>query len=345
MSARSPHPQRGAALLMAMLTVALVATLASAALWRQWRGVEVEAAERNRLQAHWILSGALDWGRLILRQDARSGGPDHLAEPWAIPLAEARLSTFLAASAGSAATATGGGDAMEAFLTGDITDLQGRLNAHNLVNNGKVSSAQHIAFQRLFQLLGLPQAELNHCIELLQLALPVGTSSTSSGTATAGLAGSAANDAPIVPTRFGDLARFGLSESTLARLAPFVTWLPSPHTTVNLNTAPMEVLYAIINGIDQAGARKIEQQRHLTHFVNIDEVRTLVAHASSTSDSDGPTISSQLHGISSRYFQINGQVRIDQVSLAEQSVVARSGLRVSVRDRQPRAVYAGNPAP
>ena len=38
--------QRGAALLAAMITVALVATLAAAALWRQWRGVEVEGAER-----------------------------------------------------------------------------------------------------------------------------------------------------------------------------------------------------------------------------------------------------------------------------------------------------------
>ena len=39
----------GAALLTAMLTVALVATLASAALWQQWRGLEIETAERARL--------------------------------------------------------------------------------------------------------------------------------------------------------------------------------------------------------------------------------------------------------------------------------------------------------
>ena len=59
--------QRGAALLAAMLTVALVATLAAAAMWQQWRGVEVEAAERTRVQSAWLLGGALDWGRLILR--------------------------------------------------------------------------------------------------------------------------------------------------------------------------------------------------------------------------------------------------------------------------------------
>ncbi len=43
--------QRGAALLLAMMTVALVATLAATALWQQWRGVEIESRERERLQA------------------------------------------------------------------------------------------------------------------------------------------------------------------------------------------------------------------------------------------------------------------------------------------------------
>ena len=42
--------QRGAAILTAMLTVVLVATMASAMLWQQWRGVEVESAQRTRVQ-------------------------------------------------------------------------------------------------------------------------------------------------------------------------------------------------------------------------------------------------------------------------------------------------------
>ena len=70
--------ETGAALLAAMLTVALVASMAAAALWQQWRSVEVEAAERGRVQSLWVLTGALDWARLILREDARSGGADHL---------------------------------------------------------------------------------------------------------------------------------------------------------------------------------------------------------------------------------------------------------------------------
>ena len=69
--------QRGAAILAAMLTVVLVAALASAALWQQWRSVEVETARRTRVQSAWVLTGALDWARLILREDGRRGGPDH----------------------------------------------------------------------------------------------------------------------------------------------------------------------------------------------------------------------------------------------------------------------------
>jgi general secretion pathway protein K len=94
MKRAAPLPQRGAALLAAMLTVALVATFAAGALWQQWKSIEIESAERQRTQARWLLTGALDWARVILREDARSGDAsapaDHLAEPWAVPLQEAR---------------------------------------------------------------------------------------------------------------------------------------------------------------------------------------------------------------------------------------------------------------
>jgi len=79
------HRARGAALLAAMLTVTLVATFAAAAMWQQWRAVEVETAERGRVQSAWILIGALDWSRLILREDGRSGGADLWLNPGPSP--------------------------------------------------------------------------------------------------------------------------------------------------------------------------------------------------------------------------------------------------------------------
>src|ERR1700741_4372774 len=122
----APRRQRGAALWTAKIIVTLIATLAASMVWQQWRGVEVEAAERARTQSSWILSGALDWARLILREDQRSGKVTALTEPWAVPLAEARLSTFLAADKDNNTD-----DGIEAFLSGSISDVQGRYNLMN----------------------------------------------------------------------------------------------------------------------------------------------------------------------------------------------------------------------
>ena len=148
---RTRH-QRGAALLTAMIIVTLVATLAASMVWQQWRAVQVEVAERGRLQSAWILSGALDWAKLILREDAKSSpGSDHLGEPWAVPLAEARLSTFLAADKDNT------DDAPEAFLSGSITDAQSRFNLRDLIDssNNKVSAAGVTAFRQLLQAINL----------------------------------------------------------------------------------------------------------------------------------------------------------------------------------------------
>ena len=165
--------QSGVALLAAMLTVTLVASFAAAALWQQWRSVEVESAERARVQAAWVLTGSLDWARLILREDARSGGADHLAEPWAVPLNEARLSSFLAVDKNASDTER------EAFLSGQISDLQGRLNVANLIEGKVVSETGLVSFSRLFGILGLPPQQLNTLASNLLEASQSGTQSTS----------------------------------------------------------------------------------------------------------------------------------------------------------------------
>ena len=119
---RAGNGERGAALLTAMIIVTLVATLATAMVWQQWRAVKVESAERARTEATWILAGALDFGLRILQEDqnvsARTNGPTALTNPWATPLAESRLSTFLSADATSDSD-----DTVPAFLSGSIVDV------------------------------------------------------------------------------------------------------------------------------------------------------------------------------------------------------------------------------
>jgi general secretion pathway protein K len=139
---RGTRPPRGAALLLAMIIMALVTTVAAGMVWQQTRAIQVEAAERARSQAGWILSGALDWSRLILREDLRAANQrkspyTSLGDTWATPLDEARLSSFLAADKNN--NADGG---PEAFISGAIVDAQSRLNLRGLVDGaGKVVPA------------------------------------------------------------------------------------------------------------------------------------------------------------------------------------------------------------
>ncbi|WP_319016900.1 type II secretion system minor pseudopilin GspK [Diaphorobacter aerolatus] len=163
--------ERGAALLAAMLTVALVATFAASAMWQQWRAIEVESAERARIQSAWILVGALDWSRLILREDslARGDGTDNLTEPWSIPLEEARLSSFLSAQNNVSQIEDASAQTDNAFLSGRVTDLQSRMNLANLVSSKTINEAALNQFTQLFNYLGLPPSELtlitNHMLE------------------------------------------------------------------------------------------------------------------------------------------------------------------------------------
>lgn len=317
--------ERGAALLLAMLTVTLVATLASAALWQQWRHVAVEEAERDRLQAGWILTGALDWARLILREDARTnqntGSGDHLAEPWAIGLQEARLSSFLAADKN-----TDPPPALDAFLSGDIEDQQARLNFANLAEGGKLSDPDLRMFASLFDQLGLNQAEL------LGVARQWVAASQALQTNAAAPAANGAGGTPLLPQRVSQLGWLGLSATSVARLAPYVTVLPE-RTAVNLNTAPVEVLVAAVPQLDKARARRLVEQRALQPFKNLGDARQSLGAA-------GEPLTDQHHTVSSRYFVVRGRLRLGERVLQEQSLVVRNGLEVRTLWRERTAATA-----
>lgn len=296
--------QKGAALLVAMLVMALVATLASAALWQQWRQVEIESAERGRSQTGWMLTGALDWSRLILLEDAKSqqsGNADHLGEPWALPVQESKLSTFL-----SQDQKWQEGDA-EVFLSGYITDAQSRLNLRNLIDQGTLSLPDLAAWRRLFEQLGLPLEELNTMVRLLPLAL------TSNNTPDA----TPSSTAPLMPQRTAQLVWLGMSSQTVAAVENFVTVLPEP-TTINLNTAPAEVLMACLPGLDMVSARQLLTQRQRAHWTNLQDVRQILGPL-------GTLLNNNRHGVQSSFFEINGRMRIDQVMQQERALVKREG--------------------
>lgn len=306
---------RGAALLTAMLTVTLVATFSASALWQQHRGVEVERAERHRVQATWVLTGALDWARLILREDARTGGSDNLAEPWAVPLAESRLSSFLAADRNNNAEAqTESADPDEMFMSGQIIDAQSRLNVMNLVDGNALSPAGLQVFKRLFELVGVPEEEMKTLATNLRAVL---NDSSSGG-------------APLRPQRVDQLTWLGLSEKSLAKLRPYITLLPI-RTPVNLNTAGVEVVYAAIPSLSMSEARQLVEQRKRSPFKSLSEVGLFMPEIA------GLLTESQ-QSVSSRMFEVYGRLRMDKTIIQEVSLIRRDYLNVTTVYRERTAV-------
>ena len=321
----SPPPrtlrQSGAALLAAMLTVTLVATLAAAAMWQQWRAVEVETAERGRVQAAWILVGALDWSRLILKSDANSSSVDHLAEPWAIPLQEARLSTFLAAEGNGSQVDDASTDTTDAFLSGQITDMQSRLNITSLVDGGQVQAGGLKQFTRLFERLGLPQQQLTSLVEALRKA------QSAAGTDDA--------NAPLMPQTVSQLGWLGVPASTIAILSPHITILPV-RTPVNLNTAQLDVLWAAIDGIDLASAQKLIASRESRHFKLISDATSLLG---SNTVLDDTQVS-----VASRFFEVRGRLRLGDSIVDERSLVRKDASNFVVTLWRERGVFDRDPA-
>jgi len=291
-----------------MLIVVLVTTLASAMVWQQWRAVQVEAAERARTQAAWILAGALDWARLILREDARSGSATTLNDPWATPLAEARLSSFLAADKAHT------DDGPEAFLSGAIADAQSRYNLRNLVDDtGKVIPAEAAGLQRLFESVGVSPDLATRITSGLRGALsPAGSEDRPASP-------------PLMPRTVSQLTWLGVDAASLRRLAPYVVILPV-RTPVNLNTAPREVIAASVEGLDVGVAERLVQARKRTPFKTVADAQAALP--------DNLTLDTNRVGVLSNFFEVRGRVRLGDRMLEDLSLVERRGLDIVPLQRQ-----------
>jgi general secretion pathway protein K len=312
--------QRGAALLLAMLIMTLVTTLAAGMVWQQWRAIQVEAAERGRTQAAWILVGALDWARLILREDQRennrSNPPvDHLGEPWAVPLAEARLSSFLAADRDNNSVAEN--DSLDAFLSGSITDAQSRWNLRRLIDGqGKPVPAEFKVLQTLCNLAG----GTGDCADRIATALGRAWAPAGGGTAAA-----------IAPQQMSQLAWLGIDADTIKRLETWVDILPEP-TDININTAPAEVIAAAVDGMSLGNAQRLvqERQRAPIRDLNAPATRAYFPGGAQQQQQTPPGI-----GLTSRFFYIQGRLRLEERVLEERSLVERNqNLDVKVRSRE-----------
>jgi general secretion pathway protein K len=285
--------QQGLALIIAMLIAALAAAVAVSVSTAQSQWLAQVDHRRDQVEAQSIALAGIQWARAIVDADAR--GIDYLGEPWALPLP---------------ATPVENGE-----VEGRIVDAQGMLNVNDL------ASAQHGAlerrrFTRLFAALGIPDTTLASVVDWVDADdVPQHGGAEDAWYAAEADASLAANGPA---TRIEELALVrGMTAPALARIAPFVTSLP-PDTPVNVNTAPAEVLAALLDGIDSGALAALVASRGEHPFASPDDFRGRLPSGVSVID---PALVS----VSTGYFLVTVRARQGETIAQARALIRRDG--------------------
>lgn len=291
---KSRIPQRGAAVVMAMLVVAIAAMMVTGVFQRQ--SIMVRTLENTvaASQVHWLMAGAVDWVRVILREDARASGTDHLAEPWAVPLAQTRLNDD---------------ERDPAWLSGMIEDAQSRINLRNLVGAEDPVEQEIAVLARLLAIVG----------ENERLAAPIAQQVQLRFSGENG----ALPGAQVLPATIDDI-EFASPRlrAAVAKLKPYLTVLPVP-TPVNANTATAEVLAARFTNLSLADARRLVASRDRATFKDIADVMSRLGDVSMTTESG--TVA-----VASRFFVLEGSVEYRKAKLHQLALLRREAGRVDI---------------
>jgi general secretion pathway protein K len=287
--------ERGAALLLALGVVATVAVILSDVLM-QGR-LTMRAAENGIAQAQLrqVAIAGTQWAQLVLDDDARTTSADSLNEAWAVRLPP---------------TPAEGGR-----IAGRIVDQQGLFNVNNLVGGGRAHPPAVAQFQRLLAVLSIDPSLADAVVDWLD-----GDDEMSgSGGAEGGFYARLDPPRTIANHTLVDVSELravrGVTPAVFDKLAPFVSALPV-RTTVNINTAPPEVLVAVVQGLSLEDARALDVRRRTSPFLQRDAFlgalpSTVVSRAESDID------------VSSRYFAITVEAVKDDNVVNMRTLVER----------------------
>lgn len=258
--------QRGVAIIMAMLVVALATSVAAYAAWQQNLWVRQSENLGNQAQALAVSRAALYFGRLVLVEDLKNpntASHDHLGESWA------KYALITPVEGGS--------------VSGKILDQQGLFNVNNLAATDPLQQSFQLKwFTELLKLLDLPPS----LAEALQDYIDLDEQGPFEDLTYLGKPEPyrTANQ-PL--QSLDELNRIqGFDDAVIKKLKPFITAIPVvkapaqgasaptiPITLLNVNTAPKEVLNAVFGA--QAGDQ-IRTLRDKAPFKVLDEFFTRI---------------------------------------------------------------------
>jgi general secretion pathway protein K len=240
--------QRGVAAVVAILIVALAASAASYLISRYSLAFRHVENVGSRAQADAIARAAVYWAADILQKD-RDRGIDHQGEAWAQILPPI--------------------PAEDATLVGRIVDEQGKFNLNTLVRctNPQERCIENqnavVVLERLLRIAdvqGDAGALVDAVIDWIDNDHEVRQPGGAERTHYLGL------DPPYLAanmrlTDVGELLRVkGFTEEIVRKISPFVTALPR-ETTINIYTAPEQVLLALAPGISGSDMRALLEER------------------------------------------------------------------------------------
>jgi general secretion pathway protein K len=282
-----PKRQRGVALIVALLILAIATGLAAAIITRNQNAFDATAAFENGARADALANSAFILAQALLNQDDRNiDGP---SDTWAQPLASIPIDG--------------------ANVSVRITDLQGRFNLNDLITvDGKVNVLAQARFQNLLRLLNLSPDISNEIIGWIDpsrsLDLGFSASASRSGQMPAGQALFSVTELRELP---------GVTPAYYRTLAPFVTALPVG-TPINLNSASPTVLEAL--GANAANIPPIDPKKPPKNIGSVADFLASPIFAGSPIPSDGLSVNS-------RFFLCEVTVSLDTVTRYRYAMIER----------------------
>ncbi|WP_363499380.1 type II secretion system minor pseudopilin GspK [Burkholderia sp. LMU1-1-1.1] len=327
---RAPIRQRGVAVITALLLTTLAVTIVTSLFWQQQVQVRSMENQRLQLQTRWIVRGALDLSRLILFQDfldsqmyTRQNGI------WSTPLEETRLDDYVERERRE-------GEDFNATLSGKIVDAQSRYNLANLAAARVPDKLEIGVFQRLLTNLQLDPNLAQQVAMQVAMAQPVqtvptsGTGGTGTGTTTgtggtttgtgapAGTVPVSGSVEPMGFVRLEDLlAVSGFTPQAIERLREFVIVLPQA-TKVNVNTAPAELIAALVPGLSLGDAAAMVNTRKGAYYRQMADFTQQPQMGAAQRKTAVPV------DVRSDYFLAFSQVKLDRAALDTVSLLSRA---------------------
>jgi general secretion pathway protein K len=283
--------QSGAAVVMALLVVAFAALLVSGTFQRQSVIARTVENHTAAAQTYWLMAGAIDWVRVILREDARASTTDHLAEPWAVSVEQTRLNDD---------------ERDPAWLNGAVEDGQAGFNLRNLVGSDAPVPAEVAVLERLLSVAGLNDTLAEPLAQVIDDAL-----STRPG-------GNRVFPATIDEIAIADPEL----QVALEQLRAYVTILPVP-TPINANTAPPEVLAARFENVSLVDARRLVASRDRAAFKDLTDVLTRLPDLR-------PNAPAGQVAVATRFFILEGAIEFRRARLHQRVLLRREAGRVDI---------------